>query len=423
MRHRPTILLTMTQLGGRTGRRCWWSSRSAALSTSEVARLGTDELMEAAARAFRVRCSQDAVLATCVPSWIAVRTGGRPGPRRWVRGWSSTSGSAPPPPGLPQVAEHVSDLPHLGAGLLEGRLSLDKVRSVLGVATPENEAEWAEAAENLSVHDLEALVRSRRRRRGARIGPTRRSARCASTSARTIVAQLAPVPYAAVRSVLESRVKAMGSDGETPLDQRRADAFVAVMTAGPSSCPRPPGGGPRALRGAQRPRVRAPRRARTGRAHQRRGGAAPGLRGHGDRRPRRPRRPHLYEGRAQRFPTPTQRREVLRRDRHCAFPGCAHVVFTNCHHIDGWKPGGLTDLSNLVLLCKHHHDLIHHKVWSSGRRQRRAALCRADRPGDDDAALAPLGPGHRPQRARRGERRRGAGTGGARSPGAAGRRG
>ncbi len=34
---------------------------------------------------------------------------------------------------------------------------------------------------------------------------------------RTIVAQLPPVSYAAVRSVLEARVKKMGSDGETPL--------------------------------------------------------------------------------------------------------------------------------------------------------------------------------------------------------------
>ena len=26
--------------------------------------------------------------------------------------------------------------------------------------------------------------------------------------------------------------------------------------------------------------------------------------------------------------------------------------------------GGLTDLANLALLCKHHHHLIHTKVWS-----------------------------------------------------------
>ncbi len=72
----------------------------------------------------------------------------------------------------------------------------------------------------------------------------------------------------------------------------------------------------------------------------------------------------MYEGRARRDPTATQRREVWRRDRHCVFPGCANVLFTNCHHIVEWKPGGLTDLPNLALLCTHHHGLIHSKAWS-----------------------------------------------------------
>ena len=72
----------------------------------------------------------------------------------------------------------------------------------------------------------------------------------------------------------------------------------------------------------------------------------------------------MYEGRAQRFPTDTQRREVWRRDRHCVFPGCHHVLFTNCHHIDEWEHGGLTDLDNLALMCEHHHHLIHSKLWA-----------------------------------------------------------
>ena len=68
------------------------------------------------------------------------------------RGWSSSSGSLTPRPGpTRQVAEHVSDLPHLAAGLSEGRLNLDKVRAVLGVATPESEARWAEAAASCSL--------------------------------------------------------------------------------------------------------------------------------------------------------------------------------------------------------------------------------------------------------------------------------
>ena len=72
----------------------------------------------------------------------------------------------------------------------------------------------------------------------------------------------------------------------------------------------------------------------------------------------------LYEGRARRDPSATQRREVWRRDRHCIFPGCAHVLFTECHHLEAWHAGGPTDLGNLALLCTHHHHLIHTKVWS-----------------------------------------------------------
>ena len=67
----------------------------------------------------------------------------------------------------------------------------------------------------------------------------------------------------------------------------------------------------------------------------------------------------MYEGRARRFPTQAQRREVMRRDRHCRFPGCTNVTFTNVHHVVAWKPGGRTDLDNLALACLHHHHLVH----------------------------------------------------------------
>jgi hypothetical protein len=72
----------------------------------------------------------------------------------------------------------------------------------------------------------------------------------------------------------------------------------------------------------------------------------------------------MYEGRARRDPSGPQHREVRRRDRHCRFPGCSNVVFTNVHHIKEWKPDrGPTDLDNLVLLCVHHHGLVHSKQW------------------------------------------------------------
>ena len=78
----------------------------------------------------------------------------------------------------------------------------------------------------------------------------------------------------------------------------------------------------------------------------------------------------MYEGRAKRFPSDAQRREVMRRDRHCRFPGCTNVTFTNVHHIVPWKSGGRTDLDNLALLCLFHHGTVHRKGWSmTGQRQ------------------------------------------------------
>jgi hypothetical protein len=72
----------------------------------------------------------------------------------------------------------------------------------------------------------------------------------------------------------------------------------------------------------------------------------------------------MYEGRARRFPTQAQRREILRRDRHCRFPDCTNVTFANVHHIVPWEAGGPTDIGNLVLQCLHHHHLVHSNGWS-----------------------------------------------------------
>jgi hypothetical protein len=62
----------------------------------------------------------------------------------------------------------------------------------------------------------------------------------------------------------------------------------------------------------------------------------------------------MYEGRARRFPSGAQRREVIRRDRNCRFPGCANATFAAVHHVEPWNLGGGTDLDNLVLLRLSH---------------------------------------------------------------------
>ena len=59
------------------------------------------------------------------------------------------------------------------------------------------------------------------------------------------------------------------------------------------------------------------------------------------------------------------RRALVNRDKHCAFPGCDRPPrWADGHHITHWADGGDTALNNLVLLCGHHHDLIHHTGWT-----------------------------------------------------------
>lgn len=58
------------------------------------------------------------------------------------------------------------------------------------------------------------------------------------------------------------------------------------------------------------------------------------------------------------------RRVLVARDKGCAFPGCTRPPkHCQAHHIRFWSEGGKTDLANLVLLCRRHHDLVHHSEW------------------------------------------------------------
>ncbi|MFT4225788.1 DUF222 domain-containing protein [Micropruina sp.] len=67
----------------------------------------------------------------------------------------------------------------------------------------------------------------------------------------------------------------------------------------------------------------------------------------------------LDVGRAQRLVTPDIRHALHVRDQGCVFPGCDRpAADCDAHHITPWAQGGSTSLSNLCLLCKHHHNLL-----------------------------------------------------------------
>jgi len=67
----------------------------------------------------------------------------------------------------------------------------------------------------------------------------------------------------------------------------------------------------------------------------------------------------LSIGRRSRSIPPPMRRALRARDKGCRFPGCTHTRFVDGHHIKHWADGGETSLDNLVLLCRHHHHLVH----------------------------------------------------------------
>jgi hypothetical protein len=341
---------------------------SAPMNAREVAGLSDEEIYSLAQETFVLRSRQDALLcllggeldrrqgwkasgATSLAAWLQQRFGLSAGSARTYA----------------KVGEHLIDLPHLAHSLARGQVSLDKAKVLAGVARPQDDADWAEAAGELSFKDLRALVRSKRvPSRACDVAEQdQRSVRFNDTS-RTMVAQLPTESYVALRSVLEKRAKKMDSDGHTPFDQRLADALVSCLRPegahGSSGAPLvvahvpyevladPDSSLPGELEGAGLISAEVARRLACDATVI---VALDDALGH-----------TMYEGRARRFPTEAQRREVFRRDRHCVFPGCANVLFTNCHHIEAWKPGGLTDLSNLALLCEYHHHLIHSKQWS-----------------------------------------------------------
>ena len=74
----------------------------------------------------------------------------------------------------------------------------------------------------------------------------------------------------------------------------------------------------------------------------------------------------LDVGRAHRLVTRALRTALILRDGGCVFPGCTtRPAVCEAHHIDPWWNGGRTDLSNLALLCHHHHGLVEPAKFSA----------------------------------------------------------
>jgi Domain of unknown function (DUF222)/HNH endonuclease len=287
--------------------------------------------------------------------------------------------SLPSARALARVGAKVWDLPHLTGSMYVGDISFDKVRVLADVATPETDRELRDRARQHSVRELADIARTAS-------AQARTTATLPSSSEqkgrslhfnddhRTISAQLPAESYAEAKACIEAWAHGIPSDGDTPLDQRHCDAFSAIVRSVSTGSPDgaavgssffvvahvpldvlvDESGEPSGLAGelehAGLLDVETVRRIACDATIV---VAVDDEAGH-----------TMYEGRAKRLATPTQRREVMRRDRHCRFPGCTNVAFAEVHHVVPWKPGGRTDLPNLALMCDHHHRLVHRDSWT-----------------------------------------------------------
>ena len=69
---------------------------------------------------------------------------------------------------------------------------------------------------------------------------------------------------------------------------------------------------------------------------------------------------------------PSTRRALEARDQHCVFEGCdRRLNWCDGHHLVWWIKGGATTLSNLALLCRPHHRMVHEEGWTLERQDGR----------------------------------------------------
>ena len=67
----------------------------------------------------------------------------------------------------------------------------------------------------------------------------------------------------------------------------------------------------------------------------------------------------LWQGRSHRTATPAQWKALIARDRGCVLCG-AGPARCHAHHLVAWDDRGPTDITNLALVCTHHHTQLHH---------------------------------------------------------------
>ena len=298
--------------------------------------------------------------------------------------------------GQVRLARSLHDMPETSGALDRGEISLSAAtilattREIDPEAFRESESQMVEAARLHRIPELQrvaafwrALAESRllsegeegaRRRRSLHIsktwhGMTRLDGWLDPESAESVMA--------AINSIMDADARSRGQDDDRTPAQRRADALSEVCDHYLGSSDRPVVAGERphatitvameSLAGLEAGATGSMTELPVGLAEFDRGGPVPVEVARrilcdasitrvvlsGESQP-------LDVGRRTSVVPPSMRRAVVVRDRHCRFPGCDRPhTWCDAHHVVHWSRGGPTAISNLLLLCRRHHRLIH----------------------------------------------------------------
>jgi hypothetical protein len=292
-----------------------------------------------------------------------------------------------------RTARALEKLPLIREGMGRGELSFSQVRALTRVADADNEAELLELACGAPTAQLERIVRAWKkgtRQDEAEWERERHASRTFSVfpdddGMYVVRGRLPPEGGAVLMRAVEAasdalysekRVPGLNDETEREAAQRRADAVAllaerALAACGCPSCEVPISGSraeryqvvlhvePDTLSADAEPgrseledgmRVSA----ETSRRLSCDASVVPVTHGKDGT--------ILNVGRKTRTISPALRRALEVRDRGCRFPGCG-LRFTAAHHVKHWADGGETSLDNCLLLCRHHHRLVHEGGW------------------------------------------------------------
>ena len=259
-----------------------------------------------------------------------------------------------------RVARALWHVPKIDQAFAKGALSYSQVRALTRVANVDNEEALLEQAHTTTASGLERYCQRLRQGEG---GDRQAKQQFASRSLHVFAAEgeirvkLPPEALSVVQQALERLVEGLPEDPDRDYFAARADALV-VMAQGAGA----PGEGEVAMSSTHQVLVHVD------------ASVLDGLGGESDYALPTVKRlccsgeltpviksgeTVLDVGRKHRVVPPKMRQALMARDRQCQFPGCHHVKYLDAHHIEHWCDGGETKLDNLILLCTHHHTLMH----------------------------------------------------------------